>query len=518
MIKPILQSGSKIILVNDPTPGDKDNGQHFSGTNGRVLKKALHLAGIDIADCSITGIEDTELLARELSSANPNVAVALGEGALTALTGEHGITKWRGSILPSILSDANASGVVPLKVVPSLHPDWIRRGQFQHFWSLVGDLTRVEAQSQFPDIRRPQWTSHLSPSLVIARDFLRAIPDDAPWCLDIETRAGHLACFSIASGSAAMCFPIQNPGGAFYFPSHEAALWREVQALMDRNPNLVGQNLTFDLEYLFDYGLEPSGIYMDTMLSHSILYPEFPKSLAFLVALYTEMPYYKDEGKVSNPKIDTKTLHEYNNKDTIGTLWCAETIAKELRKRGLWQVHEFVTQEIGLALEMQRNRLKVDPPKREELKQMVNDSQADLDVKWDSTMRKLAGGEAPKRPNVNSPKQVAEFLYGALNLKKKTWQGKTVSDEAALTELKAKHPEHPELGWILEERHLRKLNSSYLDIELEPDGTLGGGWCPCGTETGRWTSGKGPRGRGLNLQTVPKAVRWMIVPEQREAA
>ena len=514
MIPSIIKPNSKIILVNEqPSLANVDAGLNFSGKRGKALTKALHLAGINKDDCSITNIENPESLAKELAATKPNVAVALGDGALFALTGERGITKWRGSILPSTL-------VAGLKVVPSLHPDWIYGGQFQHFWSLVGDLTRVEAQSHFPEIRRPQWTSHLSPSLVVARDFLQAIPSDAPWCLDIETRAGHVACFSIASGDAAMCFPIQNPSGAFYFPSHEAALWREVQALMDKNPNLVGQNLTFDLEYLFDYGLEPSGIYMDTMLSHAILYPEFPKSLAFLVALYTEMPYYKDEGKVSNPKIDTKTLHEYNNKDTIGTLWCAEAISKELRKRGLWPVHEFVTKEISLALEMQRNRLKVDPAKREELKQMVSASQSEIDSKWDSTMRKLAGDKAPGRPNVNSPKQVAEFLYGPTGLKlpKKTWMGKVVSDEAALTELKARHPDIPELGWILEERHLRKLNSSYLDIELEPDGTLGGGWCPNGTETGRWTSGKGPRGRGLNLQAVPKAVRWMIVPEERQAA
>jgi DNA polymerase I-like protein with 3'-5' exonuclease and polymerase domains len=273
--------------------------------------------------------------------------------------------------------------------------------------------------------------------------------------------------------------------------------------------------LTFDLEYLFDYGLEPSGIYMDTMLSHSLLYPVFPKSLAFLCAMYTEMPYYKDEGKVSNPKIDLTTLHEYNNKDTIATLWCAQEIAKQLKQRGLWDLHLFVTQEISIALEMQRNRLPVDISKRDELKAMVTAAQVNLDQNW--IMPRLGGAT---RPNVNSPKQVAEFLYGptGLKLKAKTWQGKVVADEGALTELRAKYPDKPELNWILEERHLRKLNSSYLDIELEPDGTLGGGWCCNGTETGRWTSGKGPRGRGLNLQTFPKAIRWMVVPPIREGS
>jgi DNA polymerase I-like protein with 3'-5' exonuclease and polymerase domains len=323
-----------------------------------------------------------------------------------------------------------------------------------------------------------------------------------------------------------MCFPIQNPGGHYFLPSHEASLWAEVQKLMDRNPYLVGQNITFDLEYLFDYGLEPSGVWMDTMLSHAILYPEFPKGLDFLASLYTEMPYYKGEGKITNPKITTQDLHEYNNKDTITTLWCALEIEKQLKARGLWPVHEFVTSEIGLALEMQRNRLPVSPEKREQLKQWITDAQANLDAKWAETptLRKLAGQKPTSeiRPNVNSPKQVQQFLYGAypdgLGLKQKTWNGKIQSDEDTLNELKAQHPDLPEIGWILEERHLRKLNSSYLDIELEQDGTIGGSWCVHGTETGRWTSGKSPRGRGINLQTAPKSVRWMVVPPARKEA
>lgn len=540
-----LRPGSKIILIGEAPGSDEvDKQEGFSGKSGRILNKALHLANIQREECSLSNVMKEQpprndfshfyldgdkrsqpsndlltgrsILAKELEDLKPNVAVALGDEALFALTGQRGITKWRGSILPSTL-------VPGVKVVPSLHPAWILRGQFQHFWSLVGDLGRAQEQSHFPDIRRRQYNSHLNPSPVVARDFLRSISDAALWCLDIETRAGHLACFSIAAGNDAMCFPLQNPGGPFYLPAHEAQLWREVQALMDRNPNLVGQNLTFDLEYLFDYGLEPSGIYMDTMLSHAILYPELPKSLAFLCALYTEMPFYKDEGKVSNPKTDTKTLHEYNNKDTFATLWCAEEITKQLKQRGLWPVHEFVTQEISLALEMQRSRLYVDQAKRAELKALVNEAQADLDAKWarddhERLLKKLAQEIPFKRPNVNSPKQVAEFLYEQLKLPKKTWQGKVIADETALTELRAKYPKVEEINWILEERHLRKLNSSYLDIELEPDGTLGGGWCPNGTETGRWTSGKGPRGRGLNLQTVPKAIRWMITPPIREAA
>jgi len=504
---------SKILMAGD--------GWCFGGSSERILRKAMGLAGLQHEGLRYTSkLQDLPSLVAEIDKTKPNVIVALGEEALSALTNEAGIQKWRGSILPSKLNST-------IKVIPSFDPEWIRRGQFQHFWSLVNDLTRVTRQSEFPEIRRPQYSNIINPGFTVARDFIDAIGNDELWSLDIETRANHVACFSIAIDTKALCIPIQNPAGPAYTSYQEAGIWQAVARLMQRNPRLVGQNLTFDLEYLFDYGLEPSGIWMDTMLSHAILYPEFPKGLDYLCSMYTEMPYYKAEGKISNPKIDLKTLHEYNNKDTIATLWCAIEIEKQLRQRGLWPVHEFVTQELSLALEMQRNRLQVDQAKRVELKNMVDESMGELDAKWaakqgDPTLIKLAGDKVTK-PNVNSPKQVASFLYGpkeegGLELPVKTYQGKVLADETAISELKARHPGVEELEWILEERHLRKLNSSYLDVELEQDGTIGGSWCVHGTETGRWSSGKSPRGRGMNLQTVPKAVRWMVVPPTRKKA
>lgn len=534
MISPIFRRDAKIALVTEASNKQEiELGKLFTGTNGRIMGKALGFANLKLEDCNLLTLSQSsnwtffyldvdktkpsaelstywQQLKRNLIYAKVNVVVAVGEEAMFALTGKRGIAKWRGSILPSTL-------VTGLKVIPTFTTEWIRRGQFQHFWSLVGDLTRAEKQSHFSEIRPPVWQSITSPGHTNVVDFLKGIPEDVVWSLDIETRANHLACLSVAFDNQAMCIPIQNPAGPAYFPIQEAMVWRELQVLMDRNPNLVGQNLTFDLEYLFDYGLEPSGIYMDTMLSHAILYPEFPKGLDFLASLYTEMPYYKSEGKISNPKVTTQDLWTYNNKDTITTLWCAFEIEKQLRKRGLWQVHEFVTSELGIALEMQRKRLLVDQSKKAELKILVKFAQDEIDQKWETRhceiIRKLAG-EAGVRPNVNSSKQVAQFLYGHLNLITRTRDGAVVADETVIAEFKAAHPEHPELGWILEERHLRKLNSSYLDVMLEPDGTIGGSWCVHGTETGRWSSGKSPKGRGMNLQTVPKAIRWMIVPNE----
>ena len=514
---------SKILIVFE------ENGHSAM----RLFRKAAALAGIDLDKihthfiCNAAFDNDSwmEVLAssytakakmlddlrEKIKFAQPNIMVVVGEQALQHLTGLHGIEKWRGSIIHSKVLDVKTMGVQK--------GSWIIRGNVQAFWYLVNDLTRAKAQSTFPEIRTPQWSNIIGPTATEAVEFLDAVPDNEKWSFDIETRANHLACFSVAYSDRAMCIPIQNPDGPHFMPPYEAAIYRALDRLMRRNSYLVGQNLTFDLDYMFDYGLEPRGIWMDTMISHAILYPEFPKGLDFLVSMYTEMPYHKAEGKISNPNITTEGLWSYNNKDTITTLWCANEIEKQLRERKLWPVHEFVTKELSIALEMQRIGIQVDPAKKAELSQWIGDEEKELDAMWNpaDTMRRLACQPPRNRPNVNSPLQVRKFLYQDLGLPTKTRMGSTVSDEQAINELKARNPELVELDWILRERHLRKLQGSYLNAEGEPNGTISASWCVHGTETGRWSSGKNRHGRGFNLQTAPKSMRWMFVPYQEAA-
>ena len=492
-----------LILAGDiPNP--------FSYT--KTLNKALRLAGLNPdTDIERISMGDVGTLYQEFIAAatriKPNVIVSLGETTTIDLTNKAPLPDWRGSILPN---KGLLHGLTS-KVIPSFAPDWIQRGQFQHFWSLVTDLKKAKRQAEFPEIRPITYTSIINSTAKDAVNHLDNLRSDEPWCIDIETRAEQIACFSIAQDTTAICIPIQRPDGPAMEASYEASVWSALNRLMKRNPFMVGQNLTFDMEYLFDYGMDPAGIHMDTMLSHAINFPELPKSLAYLTSLYTDMPFHKNDHKGGT----FDDLMEYNNKDTLTTLWCSVEIEKQLKQRNLWTVHQFVTKEIGLALEMQRRRLKVDQTNRGELAKLVDDAMAEVlakwDVKWNTTMAALAN-QKPDKPNVNSPLQIREFLYKTLGLQEKTRMGKVVADETAISELRSKHPEIEELDWILTERHLRKLNSSYLNVELEQDGTIGGSWCVHGTETGRWSSGKSPRGRGLNLQTVPKPVRRMVVP------
>ena len=538
---PTLRPGAKVMLIGEAagaTEIEKQEG--FVGSAGRVENRILASAGLRREDCSLNNVVKEQppgndfgifyadksrtiptdnllayyrtLKAELTGKARPNVAVAIGDEALRALTGLQGITKYRGSILESSL-------VPGLKVIPALHPAWILRGQFKHFWINVADMQRVKREAAFPQVRYPKWASLVNLPAKQTISLLDSITFADRWAIDIETRGGHIACFSVASGGSigkplwALCVPLETTTGSNYFPDDEAATWLALQRLFARCPDLVGQNITFDLEWLFDSGLEPSGIFMDTMIAARVLNPEFPAGLAFLASMYTDMPYWKDDGKTWGFKQPDKQLWEYNNKDSVATLLASFEIEKQLRFRGLWDLYAgHVNKELGIALEMQRTRLPINADNLKLLKGFCDEALASSRQRWEAGDK--ASVPFPKDLNVNSPKQVAEFLYGTLGLKPKYKRGSVgpSADENAIMELRAENIGLEPLRWIMEERHLRKLKSSYLEAELDEDGRLPGNWCVCGTETGRWSSGKSPRGRGLNIQTIPKSIRHAVVP------
>jgi DNA polymerase I-like protein with 3'-5' exonuclease and polymerase domains len=488
-----MVTGANVAFVGPAASAvEQSTGRYLAaGINGLVLPKLWHHVGWSENSVSRLSFDELDLL--KDWRYRPMLVVAVGEEALGRLCGVAGMGKYRGSVLPSTYLPG-------LKVIPIVDPTYIVRGNFLYYYITQHDIERAKAQSEFPDIRRRVWTPITAPSLQVVTSYLRSLKAEDLWSLDIETRADSIACVGIASGSSALCIPLQTTTGPYFSAQDELVVWREIQATMARCPMLVGQNLTYDLEWLLDYGVFPQGIALDTMLGFSLLYPEFPKGLDMIVSLFTDGPYYKDDGKTWGWKQPDQRLWEYNAKDCIYTLWAAQEIINELKAQGKWQEYTgYQNKELWAALEMQRTRLEHDQTSHEKLKEIVT-TQAD-------TTRAFLTLVAGKDLNVNSPKQVKEYLYGTKGLRPVASKGKLSCDENALRVLRVNYPGCQELELIIKERHLRKKLSSYLNVELDPDGYLGCSWNVAGTETGRWSSGKSPRRRGLNLQTVPKVLR-----------
>jgi uracil-DNA glycosylase len=294
-------------------------------------------------------VEYESELAREFRQHNPNLVVAAGNHALEAITGLSGITNYRGSIVDSRREITRPDGITPFKVLAVEHPSYIIRGNLTNFWILAHDLQKAKREAEFPEIRRTAWASVPDPhhEIELVLNHLRYIKEHPQrlWTLDVETRAGTLACFGCAmrddaSELIAFCVPIQTTVGAYWSPEEECQIWEALHEAARANPFLCNQNVEYDIYYLLRYGVEPAGVYMDTMLAHSLLYPELPKGLDFLCSWYLDdVVYYKGEGRNWSAGDRDEDLWAYNCKDDAFTLRCVEQIDLELKKRGMWEMY-----------------------------------------------------------------------------------------------------------------------------------------------------------------------------------
>jgi uracil-DNA glycosylase len=376
--------GCKIVFVGEaPGRDEVEKKEGFVGAAGRVLQRACSVAGLD---WSITGksniakrrpsnnkfreafyetIEEpiytktgklskvtkklvqptieynkwVDALHRELELHHPNLIVVCGNEALEAVTELRGITNYRGSIIP----DKWSSG---LKILAVEHPSYILRGQFLDFWILCQDLKKAKREMEFPEIRREPWVQYIAPGLPIILGFLHDVANAGNFTLDVETRAGTLACFAIAFSPfvgediVTCCIPIQTSSGPYWSPEDELEIWRALNATAKANPNLCNQNIEYDIDYILRYGVEPSGVYMDTMLAHSLLYPEFPKDLGFLGSFYLDdVVYWKQDHRDWSKSTPDEALWGYNCKDAVYTLRIVDKIDAELKRRGLFELY-----------------------------------------------------------------------------------------------------------------------------------------------------------------------------------
>ena len=377
--------GCKIVFVGDaPDKEDVDAKQNFVASPGRCLQKACQVAGISWTEVGRTNLakrrpqvdgndfrkafyetieepiytptgklsKRTKKITRptiehlawrgqlveELIRQRPNLIVALGNEALETLTGFTSVANYRGSILPANY-DADS------KILAAEHPRFIVRGSVADFWFLAHDLKKAKRESAFPGIRRERLDSLINPSIEQVLWRLRDIELlGLPWTLDFETRAGTPACFAVAirypDGIASVCVPIQTPSGAYWSGEDECQIWEALANACAANPYLCNQNIEYDIYYLLRYGVEPSGVWMDTMLAHALLYPEWPKSLAFLCSFYLDdVQYYKGEGRDWSDGDRDEQLWEYCCKDAIYTLRIVEIIDQQLRERGMFEFY-----------------------------------------------------------------------------------------------------------------------------------------------------------------------------------
>lgn len=494
----------------------------YAGTNRKKLRIAM-------ADVDLLGYE--KMLLEELSYVKPNVIVPLDDISLGVVfphiksinkpkSRKHWVYCYRGSILP-IREDFQSSLNQNIRIIPTLGPqllynDWAARSyvgiDFERIYNNRLKKTPIERNEiRWVAKTAKEFQFFIERSLAFNPKFL---------VFDIETFGGMLTCIGFCfDGREGCSIPLLTDK----IPHSELALiWRVVARLLEHKIPKVNQNIKYDWTILERHGFVVNNVIGDTMVLGHLLYPELPKGLDFYTSIYTDIPYYKDEGKEFNPKAHTRDrLYLYNALDTITT---HQVYTKELVEAEEAGVSKLYNQELVPLIKIYKDIDDTGLLEDQERKEQLNEKYAALFESNRKTLGTLLGRDDF---NPRSPKQVADLVYAALKFPKRTKtneSGQLVyrTDKEALDDLSINHPDDNKEGKIGYEilqriivcRKLAKV-SEYINTPLHPDGRLHGVSNLCGTETGRssfsksldetWNESKSKFTRlGRSLQTISK--------------
>jgi DNA polymerase-1 len=420
-------------------------------------------------------------LQNEINAIKPNVIIGIGQEALWALTGKTSIESYRGSILLGM----------GRKFVPTYNPRGLSGytgAEFIGYWNrqiIAFDINRAKIQSEFPDIRRPNRILRVCRNSAELSEFIQRKADKIRLGLDIEASGCIPICLGLAfDANEGMSVPLWNKYGISNIPDSDLAQIWIILANLLKNPKFkkVGQNFKYDEDKITRLGLPIDKLYSDTMLKAFAINPELPKSLGFNTSIYTEEPYYKDEGADFDPaKQSIDDLFIYNARDACVTVEIDEKMDADLDELGMRDYYEnFIMHLHPLYLHIESNGFRLDQEKRVALLKKYAEWQADLKYE----LFQLVDGHV----NANSPKQVSILLYETLKLPFQ--KGTSEEDLTELLKSSKVTEQHAKIiDNILLQRRVRKTIGNYITVVPDFDGRLRTTYFLC-TDTGRTSTGQ----------------------------
>jgi uracil-DNA glycosylase family 4 len=541
-VKTIGPHSAKIMLVGE-APGEEEDrsGKPFMGPAGRTLNQLLDQAEITRAECLITNIarerppgnkiafyfEDKKmtkpkpilkewlgLLKGEIQMYKPNVVVALGATALWGLCGLKGISAHRGFITESTL-------VPGQKVLPTYHPQKVNY-EWKLGFTAVMDLRKARLNSDTPGMPKETRRLNAFPSRTEYLDYLQYLyyEHDKPISLDIETvmPGPHVDILGIAdSPDHAVSFTFLSNRRPRLQPEKEREVWEWLARVCDKR-DIVMHNGLYDMAVLwYKLGILCKNYRHDTMIACHVCWPETPRSLAYMSSICLNVPAWKHTS-TTMPAL-------YNCADAANTLGVWEVMENEIDKLGVRHTYEEEMRQVWPATKLQLAGVPVDVGRRNSIKANIRTRLSQL--KGELTQ------QFGKEVNLNSPKQLQALLYIDMGLpqqykrrKSKYDQRKLTADAEALTRL-SRITSNPLLSKILEVKKLEKLQNTFIDISVSPEGSVHTSYNITGATMlrqkkgliiddedsyksfGRWSSSQSiilPYGSG-NLQNIPYTAR-----------
>lgn len=507
-------TSAKVIFIGDGADdNDMASGRALSGhTEESFLRQGCHAHGLNFNECYRTllikeriNLKNNEanrplitdqyrnILKAEIQEISPNVIVPLSELSFEFVSGLTGIRKFRGSILPSLVSNRIMRCVPILGPNPYLNEDpkmfFISRLDFSKVAKSVNEVGPIPEEGLV-------WVAKNATQL---REFLNRSWEASSFAVfDIETFCGIPTCISIClNGQESCTVPLLDRD----IPLDDRILMATLvaQFLQSAKPK-VNQNIKFDWKKLNRWGFKVNNVVGDTMLAAAILYPEFPKNLGFLTSIYTDMPYFKDEGKEYDPsKHNRDRLYLYCAKDSLATHRIYSRQLEELEETGTKPVYDKVMEVFPIYKQMEENGIRIDGSERQRLL-IKYTTLHDIQILKLARLCNTQISNLVGKKGTLSHQKIRKIVYEDLGYKKiagvKTTQGgEPGTDEESLEILMWMSPMGRSfdstaiLMTIITVRKIHKV-IEYLHTPIHPDNRMRCEFNLGGAGTGRTTAGE----------------------------
>ena len=229
----------------------------------------------------------------------------------------------------------------------------------------------------------------------------------------------------------------------------------------------VGQNIKYDMEVLYHYGVILKGRMFDTMIAHYLIRPDQRHGMDELAATllhYQTIPIEdligpKGKHQKSMRDVDIAVVSEYACEDADVTLRLKNVLEPMLNDVGadrlFWEIEMPL---VPVLAQMELHGIRLDSQSLHETSLQFTRRMQEIE----QTIYQLAGESF----NISSPKQVGDILFGKLAVidkPKKTKTGQYVTSEEVLQQLAGRHEI---VEKILAYRGLKKLLSTYVDVNV----------------------------------------------------
>jgi uracil-DNA glycosylase family 4 len=585
----IVEGSSLAILGEAPGAEEDSQGRPFVGAAGRLLNAALAQAGVERFRTSICNVipcrptnndldtaESQEALAcchagfssemAFLTSHGLKVVVPLGNHALSSLHLTTGITRLRGSVLMS----------GKILALPTFHPAFLLRGQQKQIPTFVADLAKAKTLSM-GTWKPPREKFLISPTLGDVEDWILDVcKRKALVAVDIETtglRPDKSDIFVVGlarDGENAISIPFLEQGYKPYWVNGDE---KEAKKLLSRvlaECPLVFQNALFDVTHLRYHGFECRHVTHDVLLMHHAIHPELPHNLGYIVSIYGQTPYWKDEVHLRDGRLgdlDDTILRTYNLRDAVVLHQVFAGLQEDLSATGTRHIYENISMPlVPVLVEAQLRGIRLDATAlrawKSKLTRLAKKQEADLHDTFNlppgfelgsgdhlrlllyahrsrQFEKALEDVQTLKRKDTKKYAQAASLANVAQAVKplwtaarqRTTATGKLSTDDEALLSLsiaannrlqligkftrKEKYSREKKLiqrtlsfiEAFSAHAETRKLLSTYTDFPSWQDGRVHTSFKIHGTKTGRLASDS------PNLQNVPKDARHLFTAD-----